>query len=318
MKNIESKDGIMGLIVGDALGLPVSFLEREELNNSPVKTMIGYGTYNKEPGTFSDDSSLSLATIDSFINYPKIDYDDLMERFRKWHDNGEYTQDKISFDIGNTTLESIEKYKDGEKPLNCGGKGERDNGNGSLMRILPVAYLIGPKEKLEKDDVDKIYKISSLTHDHIRSKIACHIYCQIAVKLLNNMELNKAISEGIDDTINYYKDNKEFLKEKENFKRIINKSIFNKEVNDIKSSGYVIDTLEASIWSLVTTKSYKEALLKCVNLADDADTIGAVTGGLAGIYYGYSKIPKEWLNTIKGKDKILNFLKKFDKIINKN
>lgn len=312
---MKSKDGIMGLIVGDALGVPVEFTKREYLDKYPIKTMIGYGTYHQAPGSFSDDSSLNLATIDSFINYPEINYDDLMERFANWYYDGKYTPNNISFDIGNTTLESIEKYKNGEDPLNCGGDGERNNGNGSLMRILPLVYIIGPKNKLEKEDVEKIYKLSSLTHKHIRTKIACHIYCQIAVKLLNKMELNKAISEGIDDTVKYYSNNKEFQEEKKYFKRIIDKTIFNTEINNIKSSGYVIDTLEAAIWSLVNTNSYKDALLKSVNLGEDTDTVAAVTGGLAGIYYGYSNIPTEWVDTIKRKDEILNLLERFDKII---
>lgn len=312
---MKSKDGIMGLIVGDALGVPVEFTKREYLDKYPIKTMIGYGTYHQAPGSFSDDSSLNLATIDSFINYPEINYDDLMERFANWYYDGKYTPNNISFDIGNTTLESIEKYKNGEDPLNCGGDGERNNGNGSLMRILPLVYIIGPKNKLEKEDVEKIYKLSSLTHKHIRTKIACHIYCQISVKLLNKMELNKAISEGIDDTVKYYSNNKEFQEEKKYFKRIIDKTIFNTEINNIKSSGYVIDTLEAAIWSLVTTNSYKDALLKSVNLGEDTDTVAAVTGGLAGIYYGYSNIPTEWVDTIKRKDEILNLLERFDNII---
>ncbi|MGN1362925.1 MAG: ADP-ribosylglycohydrolase family protein [Methanobrevibacter sp.] len=312
---MKSKDGIMGLIVGDALGVPVEFTKREYLDKYPIKAMVGYGTYHQAPGSFSDDSSLNLATIDSFINFPEINYDDLMGRFTNWYDNGRYTPNNFSFDIGNTTLESIEKYKNGENPLNCGGDGERNNGNGSLMRVLPLAYLIGPKDKLEKGDIEKIYNLSSLTHKHIRSKIACHMYCQIAVKLLNNMELKEAISEGIDDTVKYYNDNDKFQEEKECFIRIIDKTIFYAEINNIKSSGYVIDTLEAAIWSLINTNSYKEALLKSVNLGEDTDTVAAVTGGLAGIYYGYYNIPSDWVNTIKRKDEILNLLEKFDKII---
>ncbi len=313
---MNSKDGIIGLIIGDALGVPVEFKSREELEKNPIEKMIGYGTYNKAPGTFSDDSSLTLATIDSIIEHPEIDYEDMITRFSNWYHNGDYTSDGETFDVGHTTVLAISRYNEGVNPLKCGGGYEHDNGNGSLMRILPIAYLIN--ERMSSEDVELIYNVSGLTHNHKRSKIACHLYCQIAVKLLNNdISIKDSINQSIDEILKYYKDDKEFNMERGRFERIFSGEIFDLDMDDIKSSGYVIDTLEAVLWTLANTNSYREALLKSVNLGSDTDTVGAICGGLAGIYYGYDSIPEEWLNTIERKEDILNLLDDFDKTINK-
>lgn len=312
---MNSKDGIMGFIIGDALGVPVEFQSRESLEKNPIKEMTGYGTYGKAPGTFSDDSSLTLATIDSIVNHPEIDYEDMMSRFADWYNNSAYTTDGDTFDVGHTTALAISRHNEGKDALKCGGRHGHDNGNGSLMRILPIAYL--SNKKMDTEDVKIIYNVSSLTHSHIRSKIACHIYCQIACILLNDKDIS--IKDGINKAIEYilefYKDDDGFKREEDNYKRILSHEVYYLNIDDVKSSGYVIDTLEAVIWTLVNTSSYKEALLKAVNLGGDTDTIAGICGGIAGIYYGYDTIPDEWLDTLLCKDKILKLLEKFDNII---
>ena len=140
---MKVKDGICGLIIGDALGVPVEFTSREYLKENPVTDMMGYGTYNMPPGTWSDDSSMAIATMASIVNRQGIDYNDLMCEFIEWVDNGKYTQYKDTFDYGSTTINGIYNYKSGRNPLECGGTDGRDNGNGSLMRILPLAFIPG-------------------------------------------------------------------------------------------------------------------------------------------------------------------------------
>jgi len=132
--------GIMGLCVADALGVPVEFRSREELKENPVTGMRGYGTFNQPMGTWSDDSSLTLCLADSLSR--GLDYNDIMQNFANWLFNGEFTPYGESFDVGSGTYRALMRFKRGDDPLSCGGKEECDNGNGSLMRILPLLFYL--------------------------------------------------------------------------------------------------------------------------------------------------------------------------------
>ena len=134
---MKVKDGIIGLLIGDALGVPVEFEYRENLEKYPVTDMIGHGTYDQPEGTWSDDTSMTLATMASIVDKKAVDYDDIMENFCKWYKKEVYWQTP-RFDAGITTASALYNYLDGMPALECGLDGERDNGNGSLMRILPM------------------------------------------------------------------------------------------------------------------------------------------------------------------------------------
>ena len=136
------KSGIYGLIIGDAMGVPVEFTSREDRKKTPITDMTGYGTYNQPEGTWSDDSSMVLATLASIRDRGRIDYKDIMDRFHNWCMYGAYTPFDNVFDIGVATSRAIMKYSNGAKPLESGGETEWDNGNGSLMRILPICLYI--------------------------------------------------------------------------------------------------------------------------------------------------------------------------------
>ena len=297
---MKVKDGVIGLVVGDALGVPVEFCSRKELSIDPVTDMIGFGTYNMPPGTWSDDSSMAIATMASIVNKKGIDYDDLMVEFLAWIENGKYTQYNDTFDYGPTTSHGLFNYKRGTEAILCGGAGERDNGNGSLMRILPLAYI-------PDIDYETIENVSGLTHRHPRSKIACVFYIEIAKSMLvNDLTIDEHIKLAGDKIQKHYEGNEELI----HFSRI-----FNDELNDvdtISSSGYVINTFESVIYCLKNTDSYKDAVLKAVNLGDDTDTVGAICGGLAGIYYGYDAIPVDWIEKIPKIDKVLQLCEKYE------
>lgn len=312
MNNIW-KSGIYGLIVGDATGVPVEFSTREEREKKPIRDMTGYGTYNQPEGTWSDDSSMALATLASIKDKGKIDYKDIMDRFHDWCMYGEYTPFGEVFDIGIATSRAVMKYSNGAGALESGGKTEWDNGNGSLMRILPVClYLFERQKSLNISDdevIDIVHNCSALTHAHIRSKLACGIYYFFVRAVLGKGgELTERLQIGIDNAFEYYgKNNKNELG---NYNRLISLSEFKNIPEElIKSTGYVVYTLEAAIWCLINTSSYKEAVLKAVNLGDDTDTIAAVTGGLAGIYYTYDEIPVSWRAKVQKKDWIDSLLK---------
>lgn len=289
-------DGMIGLVVGDALGVPVEFNSRKALTENPVEGMRSYGTYNQPAGTWSDDSSMTLATVNSLVD--GLDYDDIMNKFTEWLEEAAYTPHGEVFDVGIGTRKSLRRYADGIPALEAGGTGEYDNGNGSLMRILPMLYYLEAKYGRDFTDnkkaFDLIHKLSALTHGHKRSQMACGIYLSIASQLINGGNLKKAVYSGIHKAMDYYQNQEVFHSELSYFNPLADKEFKNLPVEEIKSSGYVIDTLEAAIWCLLNTRDYKSSLLKAVNLGEDTDTVAAVTGGLAGIKYGIKAIPNEW------------------------
>ena len=306
------KSGIYGLVVGDAMGVPVEFTSGEDRKIDPVTDMIGYGTYNQPEGTWSDDSSMALATLVSIRDKGEIDYKDIMERFHDWCMYGAYTPFDEVFDIGIATSRAIMKYSNGAKPLESGGKTEWDNGNGSLMRILPVCLYIVEQQKYKKlsdgEAIDIIHNCSALTHAHLRSKIACGIYYFLVKAVLDkDGELIERLQQGVDNAFKYYGESTE--SELDNYNRLISLSEFkDTPENQIKSTGYVVYTLEAAIWCLVNSSSYEEVILKAVNLGDDTDTVAAITGGLAGLYYGYDNIPDKWKSKLQKRDWIDSLL----------
>lgn len=357
-------DGMMGLVVGDALGVPVQFLSRTEIKNrpeGPVTGMEAGGVYHMPEGTWSDDSSMALATLASIIEKKEIDPADIMKRFVKWELEGEYTPFGAAFDQGITCSRAIYNFVEQPDIKTCGATGERANGNGALMRILPVClYYYDRMKKIctsEDEAIEGIHVISGLTHNHIRGKMCCGIYyfCvksiidgikkeekpslgiliqeetekdlkpALAASLQEGIEKEKKpalaallqegiekekkpalaalLKEGIAQGLKYYGRDLRNLGELAHLGRLYDLSELKETPEEqIRTSGYVIDSIEAAIWCLLTTDSYKDCMLKAVNLGDDTDTVAAIAGGLAGLYYGYEAIPKEWLAVIKKRE----------------
>lgn len=299
------KSIVYGHIVGDALGVPAEFSTREELKKKPIKDMVGYGTYNLPKGTWSDDTSMSLCTMEA-LKKSKT-YNCIMENFSNWLNKGDFTPYGKCFDVGGTCYQAINNFVINGNFRACGLNDLYSNGNGSLMRIYP-ATLFALNYDLIDDRINEIHNISSLTHAHEISLIGCGIYSFILWELLKCAD-KKSIKKGIREAFNFYK-NYEHI---HNYRRLMEIEWYNE--NSINSSGYIVDTLEASLWCILTTNSYKEAVLKAVNLGGDTDTIGAVTGSLAGALYGYDAIPKKWIKVIPKKDFIDNIIEDFRKEI---
>ena len=301
-------NGIMGVVVGDALGCPVQFESRDEVARHPVTGMRGYGTFNLPEGSWTDDSSLTIALLESIRRVGEIDLGDIMENFMKWLYDGEFTPYGESYDIGRGTMQAINRYKKNRKAKKCGGDEEWNNGNGSLMRIMPACLYCSVMESSgmysDRDAIDVIHSVGGLTHAHIRSNIACGLYFFMAKYILfREGSLQERIQEGLTQGFAFYES---YLADKENlhyYDRLKDLEAFKSLPADkIKSTGYVVDALEAAVWSLITTDSFDQALLKAVNLGDDTDTVGAIAGGLAGLYYGYDSIPEDWLSAIKRRE----------------
>ena len=305
------KGAIFGLAVADALGVPVEFEPREKLQKNPVNKMLGFGSHAVPKGTWSDDTSMALCTLNSIAQKGKIDLVDNILEFSKWAENGYMTPHGEMFDIGRTTLTSLRNYWKSKNVYTCGGKSDYDNGNGSLMRIIPVSLYNHFKNLSKKESIRNVHEVSALTHAHERSLIACGIYDFIVRELIKSpkkVSVNIALKKAQKQYVDY--------KEIKRYDRIFNESFINTNINQIKSSGYVVDTLEAAIWCLLNTDNYKDCVLKAVNLGEDTDTVAAVAGGLAGILYGYNNIPQEWINTLVKNDMISELCDEFVKGIN--
>jgi len=298
------RNGMLGLIVGDALGVPVEFKNRQMLKVNPVTGMREYGSHMQPMGTWSDDSSMALATLVSLNK--GYDIYDIAEQFSRWDKEEVYTPFGTIFDIGYTCNRAIAKFQETGDPHTCGMMGEHDNGNGSLMRILPACIYAYEKEvageMTEDEAIKMVHEVSALTHGHLRSLIACGLYYFYVKAILDNREelsLADCLQLGFNRGFAYYKRDISNLTEVMYFSRLFSMSEFKDAHEDtIKGSGYVLECLEASIWCLLNTKSYKEAVLKAVNLGDDTDTTAAVTGGLAGLYYGIQEVPQSWIRCI--------------------
>ena len=313
--NNKIHSGIIGLAVADALGVPVEFKTRSYLERNPVTDMIGYGTYNQPSGTWSDDTSLALCLLDSLQN--GLDYTDIMQKFLSWYKDAKYTPHGKVFDVGMTTSDAISRFASGVPALECGGKYDEDNGNGSLMRILPLAFYLKTKYRENYTENVEVYQIihnvSSLTHAHPKSLIACGIYLTVADNLFNAKDLNEGIYKGLLKADEFYK-NSPFSRNLKHFYKLYNLDFETLSEEHIDSGGYVIGTLEAALWCLLNTDSYEKCVLKAVNLGNDTDTVAAVAGGLAGLFYGYDSIPKEWINKIANLDFITQLCSNFNNL----
>ncbi len=294
------KAALLGLSVADAIGVPYEFLERADMIQNPAKGMIGNGTHNQPAGTFSDDSSLTFCLAEALTQ--DFQLMNVAKNFLKWYNDAFWTAGAVVFDIGITTETALERLEEGYSPEHSGENDEFSNGNGSLMRILPLVFLIKDMDFIKRFEITK--RVSAITHGHIRSVIACYYYLEFASQLIDgldklsvykNLQASVPIqlkSMGIDeDEINV-------------FKSLLFESIADRSLDDVSSSGYVVHTLEASMWCLLNTDNYADAVLKSVNLGDDTDTTAAVTGGLAALIYGFDLIPNEWLDQLARKEDI--------------
>lgn len=313
MKNMV-KAGIFGVCVGDALGVPVEFKNRETLKQFPVTKMQEFGSWNQPKGTWSDDSSLTLCLAEELTK--GYDLEKIGESFVKWVKYGHWTAHGRLFDIGGTTHHSIARLIKGESARFSGNIFEEDNGNGSLMRILPLAFYLKDEENIEKV-YQTVKEVSSITHGHFRSVFACFLYVIFAIELIKGEDKKKAYNHIQNAALKFAESQGFNPKEIQLFERILKNDISKYDEDTISSSGYVLHSLEASLWCFLNSESYSEAVLKAVNLGEDTDTTGAITGGIAGVYYGFENIPEEWVSELVRKEDIEKLCIKLEnKLIN--
>jgi ADP-ribosyl-[dinitrogen reductase] hydrolase len=284
--------GLWGSVVGDALGVPVEFQDRATLRSNPVENMRGFGSHNQPPGTWSDDSSLLLCSADSLVRYG-FDTEDMGSRFARWHREELWTPHGKIFDIGMTTSHALRRIAAGVPAEVAGSDDETSNGNGSLMRILPVAlrFATVPTPQL----LDRIHRASAITHRHPRSQMACGCFALVIRGLLNGKCAPAAFADALADFRSFYESDSHWSVELERFKLLFAGDFSKRPASEIESGGYVLHTLMASLWCLLTSASFAECVLKAINLGGDTDTTGCVAGGLAGVAYGIKSVPPDWI-----------------------
>lgn len=296
------RDVLFGVAVGDALGVPVEFRSREELSREPVTGMRGYGTHNQPPGTWSDDSSLTFCLAEALTE--GFDLNTIGQNFVRWHRKGYWSAHGKIFDIGGITWRALSRIHSGVAPEIAGDDGDWSNGNGSLMRILPLLFHIAGKPPAERFLLTQ--QVSSLTHRHVRSVVSCFICLEFAGHVIAGMDKTEAYSSLRSETPALLESFGVSPDELRHFDRLFKRNIASLPSEQIASDGYVVHTLEAALWCIMKTSSYSRAVLKAVNLGRDTDTTAAVAGGLAGLLYGYETIPDEWMNVLARRKDIEN------------
>jgi ADP-ribosylglycohydrolase len=294
-------------ILGDALGVPVESFSRHELSLRSVKSMLGYGRYNLPAGTWSDDSSMTLCTMETLCD--GYDANALGAKFRRWIYEGEWTPYGYAFDVGLTTYLALDAMTGADGARVSGRMSEDDNGNGSLMRMLPAAIWFHAAET--ESFLAHVHEISAITHAHPRSLVGCGIYAFLIREILYADDKFKAYHTAIDQALLFYSAYEGFKKELSRFSRILSGQLPLLEEHEINSSGYIVDTLEASIWCLLKYNDVKSIIMAAVNLGIDTDTTGSVAGGLAGLMYGGEHIPRDWLAALARKDRIDTLVDRF-------
>ena len=293
--------GLFGQGVGDALGVPVEFKKRSWLRENPVKDYLGYLCWNQPPGTFFDDSSMMYCTAESLADEYSIK--DIASKFVKWYKEGYWGAHDKLFDIGGTTRRSLERVYKGENPLYSGEFFPENNGNGSLMRILPLIFYLEHEKSVNKR-YQIIKEVSSITHAHFRSIFSCFIFVEYGRLLIQGGSKMDAYAE-MQSIVKSYANKEGFNKQETDlFSRILEGNISKVPEEEISSLGYVLDSLESSLFCFLNTNSYSESVLNSVNLGGDTDTTAAINGGLAGLYYGFDQIPAKWIKGLAKTDKI--------------
>ncbi|WP_046246855.1 ADP-ribosylglycohydrolase family protein [Hymenobacter terrenus] len=301
-----SRAALLGVAVGDALGVPVEFESRQVRAADPVTGMRAYGTHRQPAGTWSDDSSLTFCLAETLARRDGLsvspDLADFGRRCINWLDNGYWTATGETFDVGGATHTAINKLRRGVAPELAGPRSEFDNGNEALMRILPLVF--HQTWQVEALDLNAAWALTSavatVTHGHPRSTLGCFFYLLMARQLVRgeapmvayeqsaalvNSWLHKQASELVFHEIPHYN-------------AVLRGDLPALSEQQISSSGYVVHTLEAALWCLLRHDTYPATVLAAVNLGEDTDTTAAVAGGLAGLAYGEASIPAAWLTVL--------------------
>ncbi|WP_096086543.1 ADP-ribosylglycohydrolase family protein [Agaribacterium haliotis] len=280
---------LLGLAIGDALGTTLEFSDRIE--NESHREIIGGGPFNLNPGEWTDDTSMALCLAHSLYSNCSFSLKDQMDFYVAWWKDGFLSSNGRCFDIGNTVLGALQRYLSNGNPV-AGSRDEHSAGNGSLMRLAPVPLFFAsdPVDAIEKSGVS-----STTTHTNEQAVDACRYYAALILGALDNVSKEDLLSPEYCPEKKYW----DYFPLCPQVAKVAKGSYKQKDRSEIRSSGYVIDSLEAALWAFYSTSNFEEGLVKVVNLGGDSDTVGAIYGQLAGAFYGEDKIPFKYIAPLK-------------------
>jgi ADP-ribosyl-[dinitrogen reductase] hydrolase len=287
---------LLGLAIGDALGAAVEF----EVPGS-FETVVGYrggGPHGLEAGEWTDDTSMALALADS-IAEEGWDLNDQAERYVAWWRTGAYSVNGRVFDIGTTTVAALQRFQKSGDAWTSGDPSEFASGNGSIMRLAPVALAYARlfPDRLG-DLVTRAVESSRPTHASLQCLSACACLAVALAALVHGL----AREVVLDPAWSVWRELTDLQPLHPEVAEVIHGSFQRKAPPAIQGSGYVVKSLEAALWAFAGAESFRDAVLRAVNLGDDADTTGAVCGQLAGAHWGESAIPPELLSGLAGRE----------------
>ena len=282
------RGALLGLAVGDALGMPVEFMQPGTF--PPVTEMTGGGPYDLLPGEWTDDTSMALCLAESLIECRGFDAEDQLRRYVRWFRQGHLSSVGYCFDIGNTTRAALEAFRATGRPSALSSPDSA--GNGSIMRLAPIPMFYANSMV---HAVDYAGQSSATTHAAPEAVEACRYMAAVMVRALHGSDKEDVLAPALVNELS------------DNLKRVAFGSFRIFGPPQIRGSGYVVESLEAALWAFQNSGDFAEGALLAVNLGDDADTTGAVYGQIAGAFYGASAIPAHWLEALAHRELITGF-----------
>lgn len=276
---------MLGLAVGDCLGMPWEFKPRGSY--PPVTGLSEGGVHGARLGEWSDDTAMAFCLAESLIRHRGWDAADAADRFRQWYRAGYWSSRDHCFDIGNATRAAIERFEQNGDPY-AGSTDVDQAGNGSIMRLAPIVLFYHDRPEL----FERVEQSSLLTHGALTCLQSCRLMAQVMRGCLLEMDKADILSTA---WLGACQPDGGFVPE---VAEIAACRFMDKREDDILSTGYVIHTLEAALWAWASTNTFREAVLLAVSLGDDTDTVGAVTGQIAGTFHGFGNIPREWSDVL--------------------
>lgn len=318
-------DGLLGLAVGDAFGVPYEFMSRQQIGRLHLDEMLGCDKQvpflsqwgSRIPsGAWSDDTSMTVAAMDSFIqNKGQVDYEDIMRRFLLWWNKGMYASCTHAFGLGGTVGDAFHRFRCGAPALQCGGTGIRDNGNGALMRLFPFSMICILRGYGDAETLDLVRKAASITHGHEICAMSCYLYTLFLRECLRTGSPQSAYAAVFFDP---FRQRDGSYADRFSPEAIEAHSIFRDydlrdaiDLSLIHESGYVVDSLIAAVYSLVHSETYEDTVKTAVRLGYDTDTNAAIAGSIAGALYGQGQIPPRWLDALRKRDYLIQIGKDF-------
>jgi len=287
---------MLGLAIGDALGAAVEFQQPGSF--APVTTFRGDGPHGLQPGEWTDDTSMALALADS-IKHCGWDLNDQAQRYLAWRNQGVYSVNGTCFDIGMATDAALRKFANSGDARQSGNPSERASGNGSIMRLAPVPIRYGQWLETDLERLSQYAAESSITtHASPQCVSACRYFSCLLAAFIAGQSRDEILSPDW----HVLRGLKQIEPLHVEVDVVANGSFRRLQPPEIRGSGYVVKSLEAALWAVHDAQDFREAVLRAVNLGDDADTTGAVCGQLAGALWGESGIPAEWLSDLARKD----------------